>query len=104
VQNYTAFVLGPPKIAKLPDLAISNHANEAELLVPFLQNYLARVGEHRQAARLAKLNLHHRSGDEDDTLDAKATEAIQMGQTYTACWGAAGPNYHIRFRAGYAAY
>jgi hypothetical protein len=61
----------------------------------------------RIAANIAKLpdllrsNAHHCRGDEEDTRDAKATDAIQVGQTYTARWGA-GPNDYIRFRAGFA--
>jgi hypothetical protein len=54
-------------------------------------------GEYRQASRFATLNPPHRSGDEEDTRNAKATDAIQVEQTYTARWGA-GPAYHQRFR------
>jgi hypothetical protein len=57
--------------------------------------------EARRIARFATLNSHHRRGDEEDTRNAKATDAIQVEQTYTARWGA-GPNDYIRFRAGFA--
>jgi integrase len=53
----------------------------------------------RRIARFATLNSHHRRGDEEDTRNAKATDAIQVEQTYTARWGV-GPNDYIRFRAG----
>src|SRR4029077_1702486 len=57
--------------------------------------------EARRIARFATLNSHHRRGDEEDTRNAKATDAIQVEQTYTVRWGA-GPNDYIRFRAGFA--
>jgi hypothetical protein len=57
--------------------------------------------EARRLARFATLNSHHRRGDEEDTRNAKATDAIQVEQTFTARWGA-GPNDYIRFRARFA--
>jgi hypothetical protein len=61
----------------------------------------SRAMRRRRIARFATLNSHHRRGDEEDTRNAKATDAIQVEQTFTARWGA-GPNDYIRFRAGFA--
>jgi hypothetical protein len=59
--------------------------------------------ERLQAAhQICYAKLASPQGDEEDTRNAKATDAIQVEQTHTAPFGA-GPNDYIRFRAGYAA-